>query len=92
LGGRRDIIPTAAEGFVELDEVLGNGLIALHLRVLRFVERAFGIEHLQEIREAAFIELGGNFKGLLIRVYGLGEGLLADLFLGVGDERESTGL
>ena len=50
-------LPAAAQGFVKLHEVQGNGLIALHQRILRRVKRTFGIQYVQKIRQTALVKL-----------------------------------
>ena len=78
--------PAAAEGFVEGDEVDGDGAVAVGELVLGGVEGAFGVEDVEEAGDAVGVAIVGELEGLLAGIDGLGEGLAAGLLVGVGDE------
>src|SRR6266516_339744 len=44
--------PAAAEGFVERDEVLRHGALAIHLLIFGLIEGTLGVEHAEEIAKA----------------------------------------
>src|SRR5947208_16780550 len=53
--------PAAAEGFVEGDEVLGDRFLALHELIFGLIERALGIEDIEEISEALGVKFISQF-------------------------------
>ena len=57
--------PSAAQGLIETNEVLGHRLVALDQRVLRLIERALGIEHVDEAGKPVGVELVGQVEGVL---------------------------
>ena len=63
--------PAAAKGFVEGDEIGGNRPVALDERVLRLIEGAFGVQHVDETGQAGGIELIGQVQGFLAGLDGV---------------------
>src|SRR5215510_3107297 len=59
-------LPASAEGFVKGDEILRDGLLALDELVLGQIERALGVEDVEEVRKAFGIEFIGQFHRPLI--------------------------
>ena len=55
--GRWVGLPAAAERLVKLHEIQRNPLIALDQRILGGIKGPFGVQHMQKIRQAAFVEL-----------------------------------
>src|ERR1700689_2468460 len=79
-------VPTTSERFVERDEIHRHGALALDKLILRLIERAFGMKHVDEIRQAVRIELIGQPQGLLAVVHGFLKRAPAHLFLGVAHQ------
>ena len=81
------ILPAAAEGFVERDQVGGDQAIALHELILGRCEGALGVDHVEEVAGAALIERVGQVYGAAVSVDGLLQELAAALLFGVGRQR-----
>ncbi len=71
LADRGDILeflPSTAEGFVDGDVFLDDPLLCDGVLILKFVELALGVEHVEEIDKAAFISATGEGDGTLAGV------------------------
>lgn len=63
-------MPSAGKGFVEGNEVLGDGARAVHQLIFSSKEGAFGIEHVEEVAEALGVEFVRNFQRAAIGATG----------------------
>src|SRR5208337_1799612 len=75
--------PSAAQGLIETNEVLGHRLVALDQLVFGLIERALGVEHVDEAGKPVGVELVGQVQGIPAGRHRIFERTPADLFLGI---------
>src|SRR2546426_498939 len=78
--------PAAAEGFVEGDEVLGDGFFALRELVFGLIERALGVEDIEEISEALGVKFVSQLDPPPVGLRFVLQRTVANLLLGISDE------